>query len=151
MKANMTNTTRSTGPTLGPGQPALQADAGRPDHHALGVFAGVLLYHVRSHEARTDVGTKKDKRKAETAKRPKRSSSMERERSTPRAEPASRREPRFTTIVPVRFEPTMLEAVRARAAADDRSVSAWIRRTVEAELGRGGAAPRGHFAGEDAR
>jgi hypothetical protein len=122
------------------------------------VFAGVLLYHVRSHEARTDVGSKKDKRKPETAKRPKRSSSMERARSTPRVEPAGRREPRFTTIVPVRFEPTVLEAVRTRAAADDRSVSAWIRRTVEAELERGadagrggGAAPRGHLAGEDAR
>jgi hypothetical protein len=123
------------------------------------VFAGVLLYYVRSRERPgLDVGSKKDKRKAETAKRPKRSSSVDPESSTPRAEPASRREPRFTTIVPVRFEPTMLEAVRARAAADDRSVSAWIRRTVEAELGRGAdggrsstAATRGHVAGEDAR
>jgi hypothetical protein len=118
----------------------------------VGVIAGVLLYHVRSHEARTDVGSKKGKHKAETAKPPKRSSSVQRERATPRVVPASRREPRFTTIVPVRFEPTMLDAVRARAAADDRSVSAWIRRTVEAELRRGGgAAPRGHLAGEDAR
>jgi hypothetical protein len=121
----------------------------------LPVFSRITSDHTR---LGLDVGSKKDKRKAETAKRPKRSSSVERERSTPRSEPAGRREPRFTTIVPVRFEPTMLDAVRARAAADDRSVSAWIRRTVEAELGRGadggrggGAAPRGHLAGEDAR
>ena len=101
---------------------------------------------------------KKGKRKAETPKRPEPSSGVARESSTPRAEPASRREPRFTTIVPVRFEPTTLEAVRARAAADERSVSAWIRRIVEAELGLGadgapgaGAAPHGHVTGQDAR
>ncbi len=104
------------------------------------------------------MGSKKGKRKAETPKRPKLSASAGRASSTPRAEPASRREPRFTTIVPVRFEPTMLEAVRARAAADGRSVSAWIRRTVEAELGRGpdggpdaGTAAREHGGREDAR
>jgi len=101
---------------------------------------------------------KKGKRKAETPKRPEPSSVVARERPTPRAEPASRREPRFTTIVPVRFEPTTLEAVRARAAADERSVSAWIRRIVEAELGLGadggpgaGTVPRGHVKGQDAR
>jgi hypothetical protein len=104
-----------------------------------------------------DVGSKKGKRKQETAKRPKLSPSVDPASSAPRAsstnrvEPASRREPRFTTIVPVRFEPTMLEAVRARAAADDRSVSAWIRRLVEAELGRGANGSRGHVAGDDAR
>ena len=113
------------------------------------------------------MGSKKGKRKAETPRRPKLSSSADRASatsrvsSTPRAEPTGRREPRFTTIVPVRFEPAMLEAVRARAAADDRSVSAWIRRIVEAELGReangsrGGAAraaaAREHDAGDDAR
>ena len=101
---------------------------------------------------------KKGKRKAETPKRPEPSSGVARESSTPRVEPASRREPRFTTIVPVRFEPTTLEAVRARAAADERSVSAWIRRIVEAELGLGAdggpgarAAPHGHVTGQDAR
>lgn len=38
--------------------------------------------------------------------------------------------------VPVRFPPDLLEAVRDRAAADDRSVSSWIRRAVEHELTR---------------
>jgi hypothetical protein len=50
----------------------------------------------------------------------------------------TRAEPRYTTIVPVRFEPAVLDEVRRRATADDRSVSAWIRRAVEAELRRGG-------------
>ncbi len=104
------------------------------------------------------MGSKKDKRKAETPKPPKPSSGAAPESLTPRAAAATRREQRFTTIVPVRFEPTMLEAVRARAAADGRSVSAWIRRTVEAELGRGadggaggGTAAVGYAAREDAR
>lgn len=44
--------------------------------------------------------------------------------------------PRFTEMVPVRFEPAMLDEVRRRADADGRSVSAWIRRAVEAELRR---------------
>jgi hypothetical protein len=81
------------------------------------------------------VGSKKGKRKGEVPKRPKLASGG-RESSTSRALPASRREQRFTTIVPVRFEPAMLEAVRASAAADGRPVSAWIRRAVEAELRR---------------
>lgn len=38
--------------------------------------------------------------------------------------------------VPVRFPSELLEAVRDRAAADDRSVSSWIRRAVEHELTR---------------
>lgn len=38
--------------------------------------------------------------------------------------------------VPVRFPADLLEAVRDRAAADDRSVSSWIRRAVEHELTR---------------
>lgn len=38
---------------------------------------------------------------------------------------------RLTSTVPVRFPPELLEQVRAAAAADDRSVSAWIRRAVE--------------------
>ncbi|MBV8180903.1 MAG: Arc family DNA-binding protein [Mycobacterium sp.] len=36
--------------------------------------------------------------------------------------------------MPVRFPPELLEQVRAAAAADDRSVSSWIRRAVEHEL-----------------
>jgi hypothetical protein len=36
--------------------------------------------------------------------------------------------------VPVRFPAELLEQVRAAAAADDRSVSSWIRRAVEHEL-----------------
>lgn len=38
--------------------------------------------------------------------------------------------------VPVRFPADLLEAVRDQAAADDRSVSSWIRRAVEHELTR---------------
>ena len=48
--------------------------------------------------------------------------------------PARRRRARLTEIVPVRFPEDTLEAVRARAEADDRSVSSWIRRAVEHEL-----------------
>lgn len=38
--------------------------------------------------------------------------------------------------VPVRFDEKTLEAIRRRAAADDRSVSSWIRRAAEHELDR---------------
>jgi len=38
--------------------------------------------------------------------------------------------------VPVRFPEELLRQVRDRAAADDRSVSNWIRRAVEHELAR---------------
>jgi hypothetical protein len=41
---------------------------------------------------------------------------------------------RLTATVPVRFSVELLEQVRAAAAADDRSVSSWIRRAVEHEL-----------------
>jgi len=41
---------------------------------------------------------------------------------------------RLPATVPVRFPPELLEQVRAAAAADDRSVSSWIRRAVEHEL-----------------
>jgi predicted HicB family RNase H-like nuclease len=41
---------------------------------------------------------------------------------------------RLTAIVPVRFPAELLEQVRAAAAAEDRSVSSWIRRAVESEL-----------------
>ena len=40
---------------------------------------------------------------------------------------------RLTATVPVRFALELLEQVRAAAAADDRSVSCWIRRAVERE------------------
>jgi predicted HicB family RNase H-like nuclease len=43
---------------------------------------------------------------------------------------------RLTSTLPVRFPPELLEQVRAAAAADDRSVSSWIRRAVEHELHR---------------
>ncbi|MPY85368.1 MAG: Arc family DNA-binding protein [Actinophytocola sp.] len=47
-----------------------------------------------------------------------------------------RRRARLTEPVPVRFPTELLEEVRRRAEADDRSVSSWIRRAVEHELGR---------------
>ena len=47
-----------------------------------------------------------------------------------------RRIKRLTTPVPVRFPAELLEEVKRRADADDRSVSAWIRRAVEHELNR---------------
>lgn len=53
--------------------------------------------------------------------------------------PPRRRRSRLTEMVPVRFAPETLEEVRDRADADDRSVSAWIRRAVEHELQRQGA------------
>ncbi len=49
---------------------------------------------------------------------------------------AVRRRPKLTEPVPVRFDQALLAQVRARAAADDRSVSSWIRRAVEHELQR---------------
>jgi len=36
--------------------------------------------------------------------------------------------------VPVRFPPELLEEIRRRATADDRSVSSWIRHAAEHEL-----------------
>lgn len=50
---------------------------------------------------------------------------------------------RLTATVPVRFPEELLEQVRAAAAAEDRSVSSWIRRAVESELRHSAAAPRG--------
>jgi hypothetical protein len=37
-------------------------------------------------------------------------------------------------MVPVRLSPELLDQVRQRAEADDRSVTSWIRRAVENEL-----------------
>ena len=50
--------------------------------------------------------------------------------------PPRRRKHKLTAPIPVRFSPEILEEVRARADADDRSVSSWIRRAVEHELNR---------------
>ena len=53
-------------------------------------------------------------------------------------EPAGppRRRTRLTSPIPVRFPADVLDEVKRRADADDRSVSSWIRRAVEHELGR---------------
>jgi predicted HicB family RNase H-like nuclease len=50
--------------------------------------------------------------------------------------PAVRRRPRNTAALPIRLPAEMLEQVRQRAAADDRSVSSWVRRAIEHELSR---------------
>ena len=47
-----------------------------------------------------------------------------------------RRASRLGTPVPVWFPPELLEQARRAADADDRSLSAWIRRAVEHELRR---------------
>jgi hypothetical protein len=47
-----------------------------------------------------------------------------------------RRTAKLTTPIPVRFPEDMLDEVKRRADADDRSVSSWIRRAVEHELNR---------------
>jgi len=49
--------------------------------------------------------------------------------------PPQRRQQRLSAMVPVRFPPDLLDEVRRRAEADDRSLSSWIRRAVEHELG----------------
>lgn len=57
--------------------------------------------------------------------------------------PATRRRrgSRLSTPIPVRFPEELLHEVRDRAAADDRSVSQWIRRAVEHELARSTSKP----------
>lgn len=57
------------------------------------------------------------------------------ENQEPQGKPR-RRAARLTSPIPVRFPPELLEEVKRRAQADDRSVSSWIRRAVEHELGR---------------
>jgi Arc-like DNA binding domain len=47
-----------------------------------------------------------------------------------------RRRAKLTSPVPVRFPADLLDEVKRRAEADDRSVSSWIRRAVEHELNR---------------
>jgi hypothetical protein len=80
------------------------------------------------------VGPKKTKRKNEGRQR---SATPTPRRAAQRVVPSNHREQRFTSIVPVRFEPSMVDEIRRRAFDDGRSVSAWIRRAVEAELERG--------------
>lgn len=58
------------------------------------------------------------------------------ENQEPQGPPRRRRPSRFTEVVPVRFPADLLEEVRRHADADDRSLSAWIRRAVEHELRR---------------
>jgi uncharacterized protein (DUF4415 family) len=55
------------------------------------------------------------------------------ENQTPKG-PARRREQNLTELVLVRFDVDLLDEVRRRAGADDRSVAAWIRRAVEQAL-----------------
>ena len=43
---------------------------------------------------------------------------------------------RLSEMVPVRFDPETLAAIKRRAADDRRSVSSWIRRAVDMELDR---------------
>ncbi len=50
--------------------------------------------------------------------------------------PPVRRRAKLSEPVPVRFPEGLLQEVRDRAAADDRSVSNWIPRAVEHELAR---------------
>jgi predicted HicB family RNase H-like nuclease len=47
-----------------------------------------------------------------------------------------RRTAKLTTPIPVRFPADVLDEVKKRAEADDRSVSSWIRRAVEHEINR---------------
>lgn len=54
--------------------------------------------------------------------------------TTPPQGPGRRRRWNLSEIVPVRFAPETLEALRAAAEADDRSVSSSVRRAVEHEL-----------------
>ncbi|SDQ05755.1 Ribbon-helix-helix protein, copG family [Quadrisphaera sp. DSM 44207] len=56
----------------------------------------------------------------------------------PRRDPVRRgtRPDRLSTPVPVRLPEALLRQVRERAAADDRSLSQWIRRAVEHEIAR---------------
>lgn len=61
--------------------------------------------------------------------------------------PARRRGRGLTEMVPVRFPPDTLAAVRERADHEDRSVSNWIRRAVEQELAGPGAPPAGQAFG----
>lgn len=54
---------------------------------------------------------------------------------TPQGPPVRRRA-RLSDPVPIRLPLDILEQVRQRAQADDRSISSWVRRAVEHELNR---------------
>lgn len=56
------------------------------------------------------------------------------ENQQPQGPPQRRHGSRLSAMVPVRFTPELLDEVRRRAEADDRSLSSWIRRAVEHEL-----------------
>lgn len=58
------------------------------------------------------------------------------ENQEPQGPVRRRTQSKLTEMVPVRFSPETIEAVRRRAEADDRSVSSWIRLAVAHELGR---------------
>jgi hypothetical protein len=55
------------------------------------------------------------------------------ENQTPQG-PPRRRTSKLSELVPVRFPPETLAKIRDATDADDRSVSAWIRRAVDREL-----------------
>jgi hypothetical protein len=78
-------------------------------------------------------GSKKKAKRRERAQEPRAASAA----PTPPPSPArSNGRAVLSEMVPVRFDPATLEEVRRHAAADDRSVSAWIRRAVDQELRR---------------
>lgn len=56
------------------------------------------------------------------------------EHQVPQGPARRRRRSTLSEMVPVRFDPETLIALRRAAEADDRSVSSWIRRAVEHEL-----------------
>jgi Arc-like DNA binding domain len=56
------------------------------------------------------------------------------ENQEPQGPPRRRRASRLTSMVPVRFPPEMLDEIRRRALAEDRSVSSWIRCAAERRL-----------------
>lgn len=56
------------------------------------------------------------------------------ENQEPQGKP--RRRARLSAPIPVRFSAEQMAEIKQRADADDRSVSAWIRRAVEHELAR---------------
>jgi hypothetical protein len=58
------------------------------------------------------------------------------ENQEPQGPSRRRKASRLTEVVPVRFPAALLDEIRRRAEADDRSLSAWIRRAVEHELRR---------------
>lgn len=55
---------------------------------------------------------------------------------TPQGPAVRGRTARLSDPVPVRLPLPVLEQVRQRALADDRSISSWVRRAVEHELNR---------------